>query len=81
MKDSITYAALVLQVELYRGGELVHGTSRTLSNRGWSLKTDEGVDERASEAAQAAACRSLCSGSSWRLRWRNELGIDRSQTG
>ena len=39
MKDSITYAALVLQVELLSGGELIHSAARTLSDRGWGLKS------------------------------------------
>ena len=35
MKDSIAYSALVLQVELLAGGELTHGSARTLLDRGW----------------------------------------------
>ncbi len=33
----IQYAALVSQVELLAGGELMHGCSRKLSDRGWGL--------------------------------------------
>ena len=33
----VRYEALVLQVELLTGGELGHGSSRSLSDRGWGL--------------------------------------------
>ena len=37
---TVLYAALVLEVELLSGGELVHGAARTLSDRGWGLKME-----------------------------------------
>ena len=35
--EVIPYAALVLQVELLKGGELTHGSSSCLESRGWGL--------------------------------------------
>jgi hypothetical protein len=35
--EVIPYAALVLQVELLKGGELMHGSSRSLESGGWGL--------------------------------------------
>jgi hypothetical protein len=35
--EIIPYAALVLQVEVLKGGELIHGSARCLEQRGWGL--------------------------------------------
>ena len=36
-KESVSYPALVAQVELLTGGELMHSCSRRLADRGWGL--------------------------------------------
>ena len=37
---TVLYPALVLQVELLSGGELTHGSARTLSDRNWGLEME-----------------------------------------
>jgi hypothetical protein len=39
-EETVRYSALVLQVELLRGGELTYGSARTLSDRGWGLRVE-----------------------------------------
>ena len=39
-EEIVHYAALVTQVELLTGGELMHGCSRRLEQGGWGLKME-----------------------------------------
>ena len=39
--ETVRYEALVLQVELYRGNRLAHGSESTLARRGWGLLVEE----------------------------------------
>ena len=39
-EEIVKYAALVSQVELLTGGELMHGCSRRLEKGGWGLKIE-----------------------------------------
>ena len=50
----VLYAALVLQVELLQGGELVHASARRLSDRGGGL----GISEQEQIEFPRAASRS-----------------------
>ena len=51
-REAVRYEALVLQVELLRGGELAYGSARTLSNRGWGLHMD--LEERVAGLRESA---------------------------
>ena len=51
-RETVRYEALVLQVELLKGGELAYGSARTLSNRGWGLHMD--LEERLAGLRESA---------------------------
>jgi hypothetical protein len=51
-RETVRYEALVLQVELLRGGELTYGSARTLSNRGWGLQMS--LEDRLAGLREAA---------------------------
>ena len=54
MRATVRYSALVLKVELLSGGELMHSDARTLSDRGWGLKIEEGDQVAHFEACKQA---------------------------
>ena len=56
-EDAVLYAAIVMQVQLLKGGNMFHGDASSLAERGWGLYKCEESEQSKEAVNRICSCR------------------------